>query len=426
MWSPPRFIIARKHAGLSRAALAARVGVSAQTMGRWETSGPPPDRVAALARELDVLPGFFSDPSEEPIEEVIERKDCYFRSLARTPASDRIRCEGLGDKVRLILRAVDELAPDALTPVRLPTSTLLENAGEAVGVGIEDASAADLLLQEINPAREAIQVRERLGLGSEPILNVVELLESLGIVVVIVPDLSADTVDAFSFWKDRPVVVLNYAKKDPYRSRFDALHELAHLCLHTGVLAGAEPSGRSRRAPDQRLEGQANAFAGAMLVPAGPWTNDAPRSTNPYSYLARRERWGASAAALMYRAKVCGVLNDRQFRSAMVRYSSLGWRQGEPPVRSGVQHEQPRALRQAVRTTCERLGWSLAKFAGYVGIPKRPLLEIMAPLAIREGGGKVVSLSAFRATEHGDVQEEPSSRPQADIERIFGEHDTSP
>src|SRR3546814_19715675 len=87
----------------------------------------------------------------------------------------------------------------------------------------------------------------------------VHLLESRGIRVF---SLSENTkeVDAFSVWRDdAPYVFLNRFKSAE-RSRYDAAPELAHLCLHKHGGAAAEYR-------DSSGENEANAFAGAFLMP---------------------------------------------------------------------------------------------------------------------------------------------------------------
>src|SRR3546814_18887947 len=87
----------------------------------------------------------------------------------------------------------------------------------------------------------------------------VHLLESRGIRVF---SLSENTkeVDAFSVWRDdAPYVFLNRFKSAE-RSRYDAAHELAHLCLHKHGGAAAEYR-------DSSVEKETSAFAGAFLMP---------------------------------------------------------------------------------------------------------------------------------------------------------------
>jgi hypothetical protein len=130
----------------------------------------------------------------------------------------------------------------------------------------------------------------------------------------------------------------------------DAAHELGHFIMHPPLVTAA----RSGTTPNQELEAQAKAFAGSFLVPSGVWMEEAPRSTNPYAYLEASERWGVSVAGLIVRSFRVGVLNASQYQSAMVRYSSLGWRTGEPRPAT-AQPEQPEILRTALRSTGDTL-----------------------------------------------------------------------
>src|SRR4051794_24295279 len=101
------------------------------------------------------------------------------------------------------------------------------------------------------------------GLGDGPIASVIALFETHGVVVTRF-ELGSDEIDAFSCWiKRRPYVLLGSDKKSCCRSRFDAVHELAHLLLHRHI--GQEDL--ERKGVRDRIETEANMFAGAFLLP---------------------------------------------------------------------------------------------------------------------------------------------------------------
>ncbi len=396
--------------GRTKKSVAADLSVSSGSVSNWIQNGVPPERVEQVASVLGVLPGFFDDDDDETAP--IAPDECNFRSLRRTKASDRRRALGFCDLARDLARLIDSLEPDLL-----PECT----------VRIPDVQEGQL--EEPIPSAEALggRMRHVWGYRTGPAGNIVELLESMGVLVVTVPGFAASTIDAWSFWADgHPVVVLNQSKADPRRTRFDALHELGHFMLgHTP--RPTEASGRVTRAPDKSQEKEADNFAGAVLIGAA-WAREAPRTSNPLVFLRHRAHWGVSAAALIYAAGRMRALPDSLLKSAWVRYSHMGWRSGEPEEPDEC-YEQPTLLQGAVQTLMSRRGLrpeDLADMLGVgfesedwdgVGAPK-PGHIVRALLAGPPTEGQVVSLADRRAVRSA-LDLETDRLPEADIEVLF-------
>ena len=102
-----------------------------------------------------------------------------------------------------------------------------------------------------------------MGLG--PIPNIVQLLESMGILVLPLP-FEVDKVDAYSTWRGKQPCMLVSYKKSASRIRFDVSHELGHLAMHEDDVAG-----------DAKAERQANMFAGAFMAPRDSFLEECPR-----------------------------------------------------------------------------------------------------------------------------------------------------
>jgi len=152
-----------------------------------------------------------------------------------------------------------------------------------------------------------------------PISNVVEILESHGIVVIRLPLGSAD-VDAFSLpFPNHPVVVLGTDKNDKARSRFDASHELGHLVMHGDQIWGL---------PD--IEKQAHTFAAAFLMPAAEIRSELPDTVDWPALFELKQRWQVSLAALLMRAKTLGCMSEATYLTAIKAASARGWRRVEP------------------------------------------------------------------------------------------------
>src|SRR5690606_8603385 len=109
------------------------------------------------------------------------------------------------------------------------------------------------------------------GLGLKPIRNMIHLAERQGVRVYgfdtgLESGFDPNNVNALSTWYgDLPFIFLS-GGGTAERRRFTVAHELGHLVLHRhGALAGRE------------AEREADAFAGALLVPAGDLRANPPR-----------------------------------------------------------------------------------------------------------------------------------------------------
>jgi len=313
-----RLTLARHLAGLRKTELAARVHKSSTAVAAWETGAkrPTPATVAQLALSLAVEPGFFA---VRPEDVAALSTTPHFRSLRSTTQTARDQAFAYG-------RLAVDIALGLERHVELPDPDV-----PSWPVQVEDTDGD-------GPERAARLVRKQWGLGPGPVGHLVRLLEHHGILVVFSSPQTA-TVDAYSFESRlRPVVVLNPIKRDYYRQRFDAAHELGHLVMH----GDAEPGGRV-------VEEQAHRFAAELLMPADEIRDLLPASMggNVWTTLGRlKEQWGVSMQALLFRARRLGRLGEVSYRNAMTTISARGWRRDEPGLVRAI--EQPSLLPRAV------------------------------------------------------------------------------
>jgi Zn-dependent peptidase ImmA (M78 family) len=146
----------------------------------------------------------------------------------------------------------------------------------------------------------------------------IDLLEAKGVRVFSLSE-NTLTVDAFSCWRNAvPYVFLNTYKSAEH-SRFDAAHELGHLCLH-----------KHGAARQLAVEAEANAFASSFLMPE---TDIRARILHIHSLSqvrAAKARWGVSLSAMTYKlAKLC-ILTEWQARRFYIEINRLGFRTEEP------------------------------------------------------------------------------------------------
>lgn len=313
-----RLTLARQLAGLRKSELAAQVGKSPTAVSGWELGikRPSAATVAQLSLCLSVDPGFFAVRRDNI---ALLSSLPHFRSLRSTSQIARDQAFAYGQL------AVD-IATTIERHVEFPDSDV---PSFPVAFDVPDGDG---------PEMAARYVREKWGLGFGPVGHLIRLMESHGVLVVFSPPQTA-SVDAYSFdSRLRPVVVLNPAKRDYYRQRFDVAHELGHLVMH----CDAEPGG-------QIIEDQANRFASEFLMPADEIRDLLPVTMggNVWMLLGKlKEQWGVSIQALLFRARRLGRLGDVSYRNAMTSISARGWRRDEPGQVNTI--EQPSLLPKAV------------------------------------------------------------------------------
>ena len=281
--------------GLSQSQLATKVGLSPAAISQFESGAtrPSPETLDALCAALAMPVGFFSRP------------------LGDTP---RRFFQGAATHHRLLIVAghVPSLMLRMISP---PPRQLPAGFHQSTCRGFPSL----LWIRRSRTSKTSRTVRSSWDLSRGPIENVVQLLESHGVVVTRLPLDSAD-VDAFSLpFPDHPVVVLGSDKADRARSRFDGTHELGHLVLHGEQIWGMK-----------EVETQAHQFAAAFLMPANEIRDQLPNTVDWPRLFALKQQWQVSLAALLMRARTLGRMNERTYLTAVKTLSARGWRRREP------------------------------------------------------------------------------------------------
>ena len=238
-------------------------------------------------------PAFFTTPRKHNAERFLTPT---WRSLKRMQRPDRLR---IGRRLEWAFYIAEFLAEYVdLPPVHLP---VIEFDYEREG---------NERIEEI-----AGQLREFWNVGFGPITDLAPLLEYNGIVVIEEP-VRCEDMDAVSRWQSgRPYVLYAADQESNSRKIFNLAHELGHLVLHNGV----EVNSRNL----DRLENQANRFAGAFLMPRRTFAREIANTTIDY-FLSLKGRWRVAVAAMIYRCKELGILNADQ-----VKYM---WKQMTPAI----------------------------------------------------------------------------------------------
>ncbi|MCA1702173.1 MAG: ImmA/IrrE family metallo-endopeptidase, partial [Actinobacteria bacterium] len=238
-------------------------------------------------------------------------------------------------------------------------------------------------------------VRSALAIPlGEPIGRLLSAVERAGVVVYSTP-IELQKQQAFSLWAgprlDRPVIA--YVRgQSPDRVRWGVGHELGHLALHPGPIAGVD------------IEKEANQFAAEFLVPAETFAQEVSGPVTLTTLMMLKTRWRISMQALVMRCRDLGAITERQARYLFQQISVRGWRKAEPVE---IPVERPRALRQMAEMLYG-MPLDYRRLADDSALPRLLLREIFEDMAATAAGDrptatKVVSL-ADRARARGSRQ----------------------
>jgi Zn-dependent peptidase ImmA (M78 family)/transcriptional regulator with XRE-family HTH domain len=332
---------ARLAAGLSLAALGERVGVTHTAIHKYESGllTPGSSQLLKLAQACSVRVEYFFRTHEVKLLDVAFRRLPSFGKLAQEALL--IRVAGLVEK-RIELLGYFPTSPVA-------SFALPEGLPARLGkLGDVDALAD--------------RAREAWNLGVQPIGDLTDVLESLGILVVVLDEdhLGFSGLQALARAKDGrsfPVVAVS-SRWSGDRQRFTLAHELGHLLLN----------GRLEGAIDAELA--CDRFAGAFLAPSTAVIQLLGRERRGIEwqelYGLKRE-YGLSMAMWLLRAKHCEVITDPVYRALMKAFVAKGWRTTEPGLT--VPREVPRLFEQLVYRALGEQRISAAKAAELLGIP---------------------------------------------------------
>jgi len=322
--------LARDSRGMTQADLASKLGLMQGTLSKYETgfSEPSEEVLCGLVEVLGYNREFFFEggrPYGLPPFHYRRRKKLPAKSLSRIVAEMNIR------RIHLAKMLVSF---DWKSNTFIPEIDADEYRGRGKGaLTAEDAARV---------------LREMWMLPSGPIDNMVELIEENG-GIVIPCDFGTDLIDAMSQRiEGLPVLFFVNVNAPTDRLRHTLAHELGHMVLHTVTVKS-----------DEEMEDEADAFAGAFLLPADEIRSQLRRFD--LRQLANLKRyWKVSMAALAVRADRLKLITPYQSKMFWIEMSKLGWRKREPhePPR-----EHPKLLRQMIAFHMRKLGYSASELA---------------------------------------------------------------
>jgi len=221
--------------------------------------------------------------------------------------------------------------------------------------------ALDIESHDGDVEKVANMVRRTWLMPSGPIADLTAWVERAGVFVVHADLLDAAMDGVTIRVPDTPPCIFLNRNQPADRMRFSLAHELAHLIMH--------------RVPTATMEVEANAFAGAFLVPA--------HDIRPYFQGRRidlpllaglKPEWRIAMAALLFRAKQLGYVNDNQARYLWQQFSTHKIRLREPPELD-FPAEQPTLMPRLLSLHLDDLGYSLADMRKLLAMHEAELIS---------------------------------------------------
>jgi len=294
-----RLKAARITAGLSMDGLVDKLDrkLSKQAISKYENGLMMPDsaNLIILADALGVGPDYFFT------EHTIELSAVNFRKKASLGK----KCvESLKERIKDSVERYIQL--EGLLHIETKFSNPL---GKVVVRDWEDAEEA------------ANQLRKAWKLGVESgISHVIDLLEEHSVKVLELDE--GEEFDGLSALVGNiPVIILN-SNAPSDRKRLTALHEFGHLTLSFAP-----------ELDEKSKEKLCHSFGGAFLLPANVLERELGKKRaeiSPGELKELKEQYGISMQAIMYRARLHGIISEYAHENFSIGISRRGWRKVEP------------------------------------------------------------------------------------------------
>lgn len=324
---PSRISMAREARAMSMEELANYVGVTRQTISKYENGivNPSPEVLRAVSKALDFPMEFFY--KAEPVV-TARSSSLFFRSRANIANKVKSAC-------RWHISMVDEMKKQLEEYVDFVEQDLFTL----------DEDFEDLTFDDIEELAHA--VRNRWELGDSPIGDLIGILENRGIIIAQLA--SSDkcpfrSIDAFSSWLDgTPYILYHSVQKSAVRTRFSISHELAHLIMHSSIVA----EDASKKAISDFADAQADYFAAAFLLPPESFPDDIHGSSLD-ALIRVKQKWGVALSTIIRRCKTLHLLTENQI-SYLERQMTAKKYWHREPLDDILSIEQPEMLQDAVR-----------------------------------------------------------------------------
>lgn len=316
---------------MTQSALAELLDVSKNAISLYENnkSSPRPEIIAELSKLLKVKESFFFTPLPQA-----QPNPIFWRSRHVTVKDSRTLARR---KFGWSKWLIDDYLKQFM---EMPALHLPER--KEIGIPDDPKNLTNNQIEQITKA-----LRQFWGLGLLPIDNMVALLENNGFLLTHCV-LTSDKLDAFSNVSEYDGsfhVRLSTDKNSPTRSRFDAAHELAHFMLHSHL-----PKDYFSDKNHSLIEGQANYFASAFLLPLESFRKDV-WMTSIEAFKALKTQWKASVGAIIKRCDEIGLFGDDE--SKVQRMWIKYRREWKTIEEDNLEFEKPQLMKRCIDALLE-------------------------------------------------------------------------
>ncbi|MFK0683828.1 XRE family transcriptional regulator [Ochrobactrum sp. BD67] len=284
--------------------LADMLGTVASTVSRWEKGefSPDADALSALSEVLKVRREYFLRPFPTSV------RPSFHRQLSTTLAADLRYQESQMSWLQELSSTLNHYVD--FPPLDIPDV-------------LQGASWKQLRDDDIEQI--AIDLRSHWRLGNGPCVDIVQLLERVGIIVGTI-EMGTSKLDGLCSWSaidDRPHILLATDKMSFPRRQMDGAHELAHVILHREVTP------EEFKDNIKEIEMQAFRLASAFLMPSNSYPYELKRASLA-NFLLLKERWRVSIKAQIHRVAGLGLIPREYMTDLYKLYSARGWTKAEP------------------------------------------------------------------------------------------------
>ena len=298
-----RLKLARKMAGLSLQELADTLEnkVTKQSLSKYELGSMKPsgEVLIAISSSLKLKPEYFLKSNQVELGEIL------FRKKASLTKKDE---ESVVEKVRDYVERYLEI----------------ENI-----VGVENEFVNPIkdsyIITKADVANAAVRLRKEWNLGTDPITNIIEMLELKGIKVLLLDEV--EDIDGLAVFTSIgiPVVVVNSRNKSIERIRFTIIHELAHLLLNLDSSITKMP---------KLVEIYSHLFSSCFLLPRDMLVKLIGSNQRTYikinELISIKEYFGISIAAVLFRLKELEIITDSYYQRWVIYMSKTYGNKNEP------------------------------------------------------------------------------------------------
>ncbi|GAK31955.1 DNA-binding helix-turn-helix protein [Weissella oryzae SG25] len=305
----------RKLRGYSATQLAEAVHVSQSLVSRWEKSevNPQFQQLEDISATLKIPKQYFYFIHDGIEEDSKQNQAVFFRKKATTP---KVIMNSVKNQA-ILYAQVEHMISSRFNLPYFKLAEMIKNPKKNDVFELTDFDEIDEMV---------LQVKKYLSIGSGPISNVTKLVEKLGIRIVL-DDFGVHGVDAFTMNIDgRYYIAVNNDGRSSVRIRFDILHELGHIIMHSKFAKNVINDTEIHK----RIEQEANQFANTFLISEYELGFELLSGVNINNIKEIKKKWKISMQAILFRSYNSKYISKSRYISLMQELSRNGWRKKEP------------------------------------------------------------------------------------------------